>query len=154
MTRLAGAVLALVMLMPTLCAAQGSVEDRVWAREETYWQRLQANDLEQYRALWSEHFLGWPSASAEPARKANIIDLITSRTSKGETLKSYKLERLVVQVTDNLAITTYRVRSTWVDKNGKETTQTSRILHTWQRNPDGTWLIVAGMSAPVNAEGR
>jgi ketosteroid isomerase-like protein len=153
--RLAGAALALVMLIPSLCAAQGSAaEEKVWAHEQTYWQCVQANDLEHYRSLWNERFLGWPFISPEPARKAHITDWITNRTNKGQTLKSYKLERLVVQVTDNLATTTYRSHAIWLDKDGKEKAEHTRILHTWQRNADGEWQIVAGMSAPVNAEGR
>jgi ketosteroid isomerase-like protein len=115
---------------------------------------VQANDLEHYRSLWNERFLGWPFISPEPARKAHITDWITNRTNKGQTLKSYKLERLVVQVTDNLATTTYRSHAIWLDKDGKEKAEHTRILHTWQRNADGEWQIVAGMSAPVNAEGR
>jgi ketosteroid isomerase-like protein len=153
--RLAGAALALVMLIPSLCAAQGSAaEEKVWAHEQTYWQCVQANDLEHYRSLWNERFLGWPFISPEPARKAHITDWITNRTNNGQTLKSYKLERLVVQVTDNLATTTYRSHAIWLDKDGKEKAEHTRILHTWQRNADGEWQIVAGMSAPVNAEGR
>lgn len=155
MRLVAGGALAVMMLIPALCAAQRSAEEeRVWALEQKYWQCVQANDLEHYRALWNEKFLGWPLNSPAPMRKTHITDWITNRTSKGDSVKSFKLERLEVQVSDNLATTTYRARSTWVDKKGVESTWAMRILHTWQRNADGTWQIVSGMSAPVDAEGR
>lgn len=155
MTRFAGAVLAMAMLVPTLCAAQGSAqEEKIWALEQKYWQYVQANDLEHYRAQWKEEFLGWPLNSPEPMRKAHITDWITNRTSKGDSVQSFALDRLVVQVSGNLATTTYRARSTWVDKKGVTSTWAMRILHTWQRNADGTWQILSGMSAPVDAEGK
>jgi ketosteroid isomerase-like protein len=48
----------------------------------------------------------------------------------------------------------YRVRATWTAPDGQHITTTSRIIHTWLRGPDGKWLILSGMSAPVNAEGH
>jgi ketosteroid isomerase-like protein len=154
MKRFAGAALLLVLSLPLCAWGQNATEDAVWAQELKYWQFVKANDLESYRALWSESFLGWPFSSDAPARKAQITDWITNRTRKGDRIKSYELERLVVQVSGDLATTTYRARSTWVDAKGAESSGTMRILHTWRREHDGTWRIVSGMSAPVEADGR
>jgi ketosteroid isomerase-like protein len=155
MKRFAATALLLLLLIPLCAQAQAAGgEDRVWAQELKYWQFVKANDLEHYRALWSESFLGWPFSSTQPARKAQITDWITSRTSKGDRVKSYELERLVVHVSGDMATTTYRAHSTWVDAQGKETVVTMRILHTWRRDADGTWRILAGMSAPVDASGH
>ena len=129
-------------------------EDALWAREIAYWKYVQNSDLDGYRTLWREDFLGWPNVSPEPARKSHITDWITNHTSKGEHLKSHTLERLTVQVTGDLATTTYRARATWVSKEGTEQSETSRILHTWHRESDGTWQIFSGMSAPVHADGH
>src|ERR1700735_1484841 len=115
MKRFAGAALLLVLSLPLCAGGQNATDDAVWAQELKYWQFVKANDLEHYRALWSESFLGWPFSSMQPARKAQITDWITSRTSKGDRVKSYELERLVVQVSGDLATTTYRAHSTWVD---------------------------------------
>ena len=145
-----------LLLISTLCEAQQATkgEDAVWAREQAYWHAVQANNLKEYRALWRDDFLGWPSTSSDPARKAHITDWISARTTRGERLKSYSLERLTVQVSRDMATTTYRARSTWVGKDGAEQSGVMRILHTWRREPDGTWLIFSGMSAPVNAEAK
>lgn len=155
MKRLAGAALLLALLLPLYARAQNaSTDDAVWAQEIKYWQFVKANDLDHYRALWSESFLGWPLSSDAPARKAQITDWITSRTNKGNRLKSFELERLVVQVSGDLATTTYRCRTTWVDAKGAESVATMRILHTWRCAHDGTWRIISGMSAPVDASGH
>ena len=115
---------------------------------------MKANDLERYRSLWHEDFLGWPSVSPQPLRKGHITDWITFRTSKGETLKSYDLEQLTAQVTGDVATVTYRVRYTFADKTGAGQPSQVRIIHTWLRSAGGKWQIISGMSAPTNAEGH
>jgi len=155
MTRIARPALVVVLLASALFAGQRSADEKeVWSLEQAYWRYVQANDLERYRTLWHKDFLGWPLSSPEPARKDQITDWITAHTSKGETLKSYDLEPLAVQVTDNLATTTYRIRLTWLDKTGASRPGSLRIIHTWVRNAGGTWQIISGMSAPTNAEGH
>ena len=145
----------LVLLTVTLAARTPDVDaDKLWSLEKAYWQYVQANDLEHYRSLWHPDFLGWPSVSPEPLRHDHITDWIAAHTRKGETLKSYVLERLTIQVTGDIATTSYRVRSTWADKAGVGQPSTVRIIHTWTRKPGGAWQIISGMSAPTNAEGH
>ena len=146
------ATLAVVFLLAATCFAQEA--DKVWSQEQAYWNYVQANNLDGYRSLWHEDFIGWPSSSPEPLRKEHITDWITVHTSKGESYKLDNMERLAVEVSGNYATTTYRVRGAWVDKSGKGDASTSRIIHTWLRGSDGKWLIISGMSAPVNAEGH
>ena len=147
--------LLFAVVTPTLSAAPPVAEaDKLWSLEKAYWEYVQNNDLERYRDLWNRDFIGWPSVSPEPLRKDHVTDWITAHTSKGETLKSYDLERLTTQVTGDVATTTYRVRQTWADKTGAGLPSTVRIIHTWVRERDGAWRIVSGMSAPTNAEGR
>lgn len=145
-----------LLLAAAVCGAQqrAGEDEAVWAREKAYWQFVETNDLVGYRSLWREDFLGWPLSSSAPARKAQITDWITAQTSKGGRLKSYALERLAVQVSGDMATTTYRARITWVNKEGVAQSGTMRVLHTWRRADDGSWRIFSGMSAPVNGEGR
>jgi ketosteroid isomerase-like protein len=155
MTRIARPALVVVLLASSLFAWQRSAyETQVWSLEQSYWQYVQANDLERYRTLWHPDFLGWPLSNPEPARKDHITDWIAVYTSKGETLKSYDLERLTVQVTENLVTVTYRVHLNWLDKNGVAQPGSLRIIHTWLRDAGGTWQIISGMSAPTNADGH
>jgi ketosteroid isomerase-like protein len=146
------ATVAVIVLLASACLAQDA--DQVWSEEQAYWKYVQANNLDAYRSLWHSDFLGWPSVSPEPLRKAQITDWITTHTSKGETYKLDSLERLVVKVNGSYGTTTYRVRGAWVDKNGKGDATSVRIIHTWVRGPDGKWQIISGMSAPTNAQGH
>jgi ketosteroid isomerase-like protein len=155
MTRIVRCIIIVVLLAPALFAALPSAdEEKVWSLEKAYWEYVKGNDLQTYRTLWHADFLGWPNMNPEPVRKDHITDWITTHTSKGQTVKSYDLERLTTQVTDNLATVTYRVRLTWADKNGAGKPATLRIIHTWLRTASGTWQIISGMSAPTNAEGH
>ena len=145
----------LVLLTVTLTAKTPDADaDKLWSLEKAYWQYVQSNDLEHYRSLWHPDFLGWPSVSPEPLRHDHITDWITVHSSKGETLKSYRLERLTTQITGDVATTTYRARIVWADKRGAEQDSAVRIIHTWVRPAGGVWRIISGMSAPTNADGH
>jgi ketosteroid isomerase-like protein len=148
--------ISFLVVLATAAFAQNSPNDeaQVWNLEKAYWEYVKANDLEKYRALWHEHFLGWPYVSSAPARKDHITDWITMNTSKGVKLQSYSIEQLAIQVTGDIAINHYRIKANWAMSDKAEArTDALRITHTWIRN-DGTWQILGGMSAPVNADGK
>jgi hypothetical protein len=129
-------------------------ESQVWNLEKAYWEYVKANDLEKYRALWHENFLGWPFVDSAPVRKNHITDWITMNTSKGIKLQSYSVEQVAIQITGDIAVTQYRIKMNWANDQAPETrTDTMRITHTWVRT-HGTWQIIGGMSAPVNADGK
>jgi ketosteroid isomerase-like protein len=146
----------LLLVLATAAFAQDSAKEeaQVWNLEKAYWEYVKANDLEKYRALWREDFLGWPFVSSAPLRKDHITDWITSNTSKGVKLQSYSIEQLAIHVTGDVAINYYRIRANWANNEGAEVrTDALRITHTWIRT-HGTWQIIGGMSAPVNSEGK
>jgi ketosteroid isomerase-like protein len=127
---------------------------QVWNLEKAYWEYAKANDLEKYRGLWHEDFVGWPTSSSTPMRKDHITDWITRNTSKGVKMQSYAIEQLAIQVTGDVAIDHYRVKIGWAGPGPTESnTEVVRITHTWLR-AQGSWQIIGGMSAPVNAEGK
>ncbi|HEY4271054.1 MAG TPA: nuclear transport factor 2 family protein [Candidatus Udaeobacter sp.] len=129
-------------------------ETEVWQLEKAYWEYVKANDLEKYRALWNDNFLGWPFVSSAPVRKDHITDWITTNTFKGIKLQSYSIEQLAIQITGDIALDYYRINASWADSKGAETRADKfRITHTWIRTR-GTWQIIGGMSTPVNAEGK
>ena len=129
-------------------------ETQVWQLEKAYWEYVKANDLDKYRALWHENFLGWPFISSVPVHKDHITDWITANTSKGIKLQSYSIEQLAVQVTGDVAVDYYRINARWANGEGAEVrTDRLRITHTWIRT-GGTWQIIGGMSSPVNAESK
>lgn len=148
-------ILFIVVLATTAFARESSKDEaQVWNLEKTYWEYVKANDLEKYRALWHEHFVGWPTSSSTPLRKDHITDWITKNTSKGVKLQSYAIEQLAIQVTGDVAIDHYRVKIVWAGPDPTESnTEVTRITHTWIRTGH-TFQIIGGMSAPVNAEGK
>jgi ketosteroid isomerase-like protein len=148
--------IGLLIALAATAFAQNSAQDetQVWQLEKAYWDYVKTNDLEKYRALWQQNFVGWPFVSSAPVRKDHITDWISSNTSKGIALQSYSIEQLAIQVTGDIAINYYRINATWANGAGAEVrTDRLRITHTWNRT-HGTWQIVGGMSAPVNAAGK
>ena len=136
--------------------AQDTAKDeaQVWRLEKAYWEYVKSNDLEKYRALWHEDFVGWPLVSSAPVHKDHITNWITANTSKGIKLQSYSIEQLAIQVTGDIAINHYRIKAKWVTSHKAEArTDALRITHTWIRTNE-TWQIIGGMSAPVNADGK
>ena len=145
----------LLALTATVLAQSGAnAEAQVWNLEKAYWDYVKANDLEKYRALWHEDFVGWPTSSSTPLHKDHITDWITRNTAKGVKLQSYTMEQMAIKVTGDIAIDHYRVKMVWAGpKPSDNETEVLRIHHTWLRAHD-TWQIIGGMSAPVNAEGK
>jgi ketosteroid isomerase-like protein len=149
-------VTLVLLLLASAAFAQNSAKDeaQVWQLEKAYWEYVKANDLEKYRALWHDDFLGWPFVSSAPVRKDRITDWITTNTSEGIKLQSYSIEQLAIQITGDIAIDHYRIKMHWARDQGTETRNDAmRITHTWIRR-QGTWEIIGGMSAPMNAEGK
>jgi ketosteroid isomerase-like protein len=148
--------IALFVAVTAAAFAEGSDKEQtqIWNLEKAYWAYVKANDLEKYRALWHENFLGWPFVSPAPVRKDHVTDWITSNTSKNITLQSYSIEQLAIQVTGDIAMNFYRINATWANGAGAEVkTDSLRITHTWTRT-HGTWQIIGGMSSPVSAAGQ
>jgi ketosteroid isomerase-like protein len=89
------------------------------------------------------------TVAAEPQQSVTVVHLV-----KGVKLESYSIEQLALHVTGDVAINYYRIKLNWVTSEGVEVRKEAfRITHTWSRT-HGTWQILGGMSAPVNAEGK
>lgn len=137
-----------------LAHAPANSEAQIWNLEKSYWEYVKSNDLEKYRALWHEKFVGWPSISSSPLRKDHITDWITANTSKGLKLESYEIEQLEIQVTADIAVNHYRIKFKWANSEKSATNAGAvRITHTWIR-AGSRWEIIGGMSAQVNEQGK
>ena len=132
-----------------------SDETQIWNLENANWEYVKTNALAKYRALWHDDFLGWPPMCSAPVRKDDhITDWITANTANGIKLQSYSIEPTGIQVTGDIAIVHYRIKMVWTGSGPAESnTKFLRITHTWIRTGE-TWQILAGMGAPVNAEGK
>lgn len=148
--RLLALVLASLALAATAAAQSkpmSAAEKEVWQQEEKYWEFAQAYDLDSYRALWHEEFVGWPRSEAVPVGKGKIGGWLERRKSAGQSLR-YKLHPEAVRQVEGAVVAHYRVAIEWVAQDGKVEAEESRITHTWLQ-VGGRWKIITGMSAPV-----
>src|SRR5437667_10300921 len=122
--------LLLVVVMAEFGQSATNYEAQIWSLEKAYWEYVKANDLEKYRALWHDDFIGWPLISSAPVRKDHITDWMTANTSKGMKLQSSSLEQLAIKITGNIAIDHYRIKMNWANNDGTNLrTDTLRITH-------------------------
>ena len=122
-------------------------EQAIWDLEHSYWRYVQENNLSAYLSLWHKDFLGWPFVNEAPVRKDHITDWITSRTTKGLAFRLVALKLAGIQISGDLAVVCYWVKTQWADKAGASTDVNLRVMHTWVKAADG-WQIVGGMSMP------
>ena len=139
------------LILATAAAAQpkemSAAEKEVWQLEEKYWEYAQAFDLQSYRGLWHEEFVGWPRSEATPVGKSKIGGWLERRKNAAQTLR-YKLQPEAVRQIEGAVAAHYTVSMEWVAKDGKVEREDARITHTWMK-VDGKWKIITGMSAPV-----
>jgi ketosteroid isomerase-like protein len=149
-------ICALALLFVALSAAaparaqQSDNEKAVWKLETTYWERVKALDLDNYKNLWHENFVGWPYVSSQPVRKDQITDWIANYTNKGSRLQWFSLQQAASQSTGDIVVTHYWLTSFWADTAGHGEPATMRVTHTWIKTDRG-WKIISGMSAPAPA---
>lgn len=141
-------VVPLIVMWALVASAEQSIDEQaVWKLESAYWNYVKSVDLDKYRDLWHANFVGWPSSSAQPARKDHITDWITSYTKKGQRLQWYHLEQAASQATENIIVVHYWLTHFWADSAGNGEPSTIRLTHTWIKTGGG-WKIISGMAAP------
>ena len=145
------AILVFCAAIPSFAQQAGAEnENAVWKLENAYWEYVKALDMDRYKGLWNENFVGWPYSSSQPVRKDHITDWIKAHADKGTTVAWFELKPAESQATDNIVVTTYWLTELWADKAGHGEPFTQRITHTWMKTANG-WQIIGGMSSPVPA---
>jgi hypothetical protein len=153
---LAVVVMNLISFVPAVSAAQSKGVAEVWALEDDYWRYVKAGDVENYKTLWHEKFIGWPCDQPHPARKAAIGDWV--QKIRDEKIKvTAELTREGAEDFGNIVIVHYAVHRVDTYPDGKEKrgpfsspTGWSKITHTWLKVGD-TWQIIGGMCGPLPA---
>jgi len=118
---------------------------QVWSLEDSYWRFVKAGDVENYRTLWHENFIGWPCHEDRPVGKAAIGNWVQEIHAKRISFDS-SLTREGAQDFGNIVVVHYRVTmvSRYPDGHVEGAGQESKITHTWMR-VGGTWQIIGGM---------
>lgn len=116
----------------------------VWEREETYWELVQATDVEGFLALLDPRFVGWPGGAETPVAFADFRPYVTDWfEAVSEVEFSYSLTPRAIVAVGNIAISHYHAYICYRDDDGEETRAT-RLTHTWQKE-GGEWQIISGM---------
>lgn len=124
-------------------------EAAVWQLEENYWKYVEDNDLDSYRDLWDDRFIGWPGFSPNPLAKENITAWIPALHSNPKEIYGAEIQKKSVRIHGDVAAVHYLVTHFFRDAVTGEKIKSEkpfRITHTWKRKGD-TWQIITGMSA-------
>jgi ketosteroid isomerase-like protein len=148
--RRAQTAILLCLLVPTSAlSAQIADEEAVWKLEEAYWEYVKCSDLEAYRQLWADDFVGWPSFSSTPVGTESITGWIVPLHENPGEVFDYDLSREAVRSFGDVVVAHYLVRILYRSAETGEVVRRQpsvRITHTWQLQDDA-WKIITGMSA-------
>lgn len=141
-------ILCFLVLAP-VWADNAADEKAVWNLEEAYWKYVKNNDVNSYRTLWDDNFVGWPGFSNEPVGKSNIGDWIAPLHKNPAEQYDYELTPKAVRSFGDVVVVHYLVHDFYRSPStGQIVRQLDeyRITHTWQRRHE-TWQIITGMSS-------
>jgi len=150
--RIIGACVVVVSLLattgfrwpvPASAASQNVAE--VWAREDDYSRFAKAGDVESYRTLWHEKFIGWPCDQEHPIQKPAIGGWVRKVRDKKIQVTSV-MTREGAEDFGTAVVVHYRVTEVDTYPDGRVEGQGSvyKITHTWMR-VGPTWQIIGGM---------
>ena len=121
-----------------------TVEEKIWALEESYFANLYKADYEAVLVLVHSQFLGWPGAVPQPIDKDGSARFMKQLISK-PTSCTFTIERGGIRVLGDVALTQYIIHVDRSEAAAQAKTQSSRITHTWAKE-DGRWKLLGGMS--------
>ena len=81
-------------------------------------------------------------------RKSDLPEILEGNYSEPSN-NVVEIERVGIQLKENMAITLFAVHITTLGEEGEEIRQSERVTHTWIRETDG-WKILGGMSYEKN----
>ncbi len=125
------------------------VKDAIWQLEENYWNYVRTQNLTEYRKLWDDQFIGYPSNNIITG-KDHITDWIKDLYADKNRTFTVTIEHKATNMFGDIAMIFYDINYTW--KNEKQETVKlvhSKITHTW-RKTGGSWLIIGGMGATIS----
>jgi len=124
---------------------KNTVEEEIWALEETYFANLYKADYEAVLSIVHSQFLGWPGSVPQPIDKEGSSSFMKQLIPKA-TLCTFKIERKGIRVLGEVALTQYIIHvNCCSDAAAVVKTQSSRIAHAWMKE-DGGWKLLSGTS--------
>jgi ketosteroid isomerase-like protein len=124
-----------------------NVEDEIWSLEEDYISNFSKANHDAILSNYHSQFLGWPDSRNHPVDK-NMAAKFLKENYPEPSETNFKIEREGIRVVDNVVITHYLLKVSWIDDDGIKQTRQSRLTHTWVKE-DSHWKILGGMSNRV-----
>lgn len=138
----------LLLTTPVHSQEMNADEEAVWALEESYWVYVENSDIEKYKTLWDERFVGWPGNNLTTAEKSNIADWIPILHDEVSNPK-FEIIKHAVRSFGDIVVAHYHYNLYSVDPETGNSTLvedwSTKITHTWRRNGD-SWQIITGMA--------
>lgn len=121
-----------------------TVEEKIWALEESYFVSLYEAKYAEVVALYDTHFLGWPNGLKQPIGVEESTRFMKQLIPK-PTSCTIRIEQAGISVVGTTALTQYTLHVDCLDTSGGTKTTSSRITHTWIKRETG-WKLFGGMS--------
>jgi ketosteroid isomerase-like protein len=130
-----------------------STQQEVWRLEELRIAYISARDVQNFRAMYHQNFVGWPSRVPAPVGHSDIGGRILEAIEEERELPLIKLRREAIQIFGDVAIVHYAVSRTLNSESGEAGGggEWMKVTHTWMRVGE-TWKIIGGMAAPLKKE--
>jgi len=136
---------------PPSSKAESASVNQVWTREDEYGRFADAGELDAYKSLFHDKFIGWPCGSAHPKRKAGVGEWVREVRDKHIQVAS-EITREGAEDFGNVVIVHYRATEvdTYPDGQTEGEGEEYKVTHTWMRTGN-TWQIIGGMCASLGA---
>ena len=130
---------------PTISKAE--LEEEAWQMEVKYWDYVQRIDTVEYKKLWHENFIGYPSFGTGVSDRSKIATWIPDLHKDTTLTFSHKLHKKASNAIDDVVLVFYDVDEIWTNSENEEVRKlTYKLTHTWKKYDD-KWLILGGLAA-------
>jgi hypothetical protein len=134
---------------PSSSNGESASVNKVWSREDEYTRYSEAGDLDAYKSLFHDKFIGWSCNWAHPERKAGVGEWVREVRDKQIKVTS-NVTREGAEDFGNIVVVHYRATEvdTYPDGHTEGEGEEFKITHTWMHTGD-TWQIIGGMCASL-----
>lgn len=138
--------------IPKQTITKAELEDEAWQMEELYWEYVQKSDTVNYKTLWHDDFIGYPSFGNGVSDVSKIASWIPDLHKDPNLKFSYILHKKASNAIEDVVMVFYDADAIWTNKQNQVVRkETSKFTHTWKK-VDGKWVILGGMAAEKKQE--
>lgn len=137
---------------PINTITKAELEDEAWQMEELYWEYVQKSDTVNYKTLWHDDFIGYPSFGNGVSDVSKIASWIPDLHKDPNLKFSYILHKKASNAIEDVVMVFYDADEIWTNKQNQVVRkETYKFTHTWKK-VDGKWVILGGMAAEKKQE--